>query len=32
MPHQGLTQKEKVHINCKKAAQISSLANKIATQ
>ena len=29
---QGLIQKEKVHIDCKKGAQISILAYKIATQ
>ena len=29
---QGLIQKEKVHIDCEKGAQISILANKIATQ
>ena len=29
---QGLIQKEKVHINCEKGAQINILANKIATQ
>ena len=29
---QGLLQKEKVHIDCEKRAQISILANKIATQ
>ena len=29
---QGLIQKEKVHIGCAKGAQISILANKIATQ
>ena len=29
---QGLIQKEKVHIDCKKGAQISILANKIPTQ
>ena len=29
---QGLIQKEKVLINCKKGAQVSILANKIATQ
>ena len=28
---QGLIKKEKVHINCEKRAQISILANKIAT-
>ena len=30
--YQGLTQKEKVHINIEKGAQISILANTIATQ
>ena len=30
--YQGLIQKEKVHINCKKGAQISFLNNNIATQ
>ena len=30
--YQGLIQKEKVHIDCEKGAQISILANKIATQ
>ena len=30
--YQGLIQKEKVHINCEKGAQISFLTNKIATQ
>ena len=29
---QGLIQKEKVHIDCEEGAQISILANKIATQ
>ena len=29
---QGLIQEEKVHIDCEKVTQISSLANKIATQ
>ena len=29
---QSLIQKEKVHIDCEKDAQISILANKIATQ
>ena len=29
---QGLIQKEKVHINCEKGAQINILANKTATQ
>ena len=29
---QGLIQKEKVRIDCKKDTQISILANKIATQ
>ena len=29
---QGLIQKEKVHIDCEKVAQISILANKIASQ
>ena len=29
---QGLIQKEKVHIECEKCAQISILPNKIATQ
>ena len=29
---QGLIQKEKVNIDCKKGAQISILANKTATQ
>ena len=29
---QGLMQKEKVRIDCKQGAQISILANKIATQ
>ena len=28
---QGLIQKEKVHIDCEKGAQISILANKIVT-
>ena len=28
---QGLIQKEKVHINCKKGAQINILTNKIVT-
>ena len=30
--YQGLIQKEKVHIDSEKGAQISILANKIATQ
>ena len=30
--YQGLIEKEKVHIDCEKGAQISILANKIATQ
>ena len=29
---QGLIQKEKVHIDCEKGAQISILANKMTTQ
>ena len=29
---QGLIQKEKVYIDCEKGAQISILANKIASQ
>ena len=29
---QGLIQEEKVHIDCKKGAQISILANKMTTQ
>ena len=29
---QGLIKKDKVHIDCKKGAQVSNLANKIATQ
>ena len=29
---QGLIQKDKVHIDCEKGAQISNLANKIAAQ
>ena len=29
---QGLIQKDKVHIDCEKGAQISDLANKIATK
>ena len=32
LPHQGLIQKEKVHIDCEKGAQINILANKIATK
>ena len=30
--YQGIIQKEKVHIDCEKGAQISILANKIETQ
>ena len=30
--NQGLIQKEKVHIDCEKGAQISILASKILTQ
>ena len=29
---QGFIQKEKVHINCQKVAQVSILADKVATQ